>query len=129
MEFPKELKYTKEHEYVRIEGNIAIVGVTDFAQDSLGDVVFVESPEVGTEVAQNDEAGTIESVKAVSEIYTPVSGTIIECNEALEDKPELVNNDPYGDAWLYKVQMSNPDEVEGLLSAEAYKALVAAEEG
>jgi len=125
MEFPSDLKYTNEHEYVRVDGDVAVVGITDHAQSELGDVVFVELPEVGTEVAQNDEAGTIESVKAVSEIYAPVSGTIIECNEGLTDTPELVNESPYGEAWLYKVKISNPDELEGLLSVETYQDLVA----
>lgn len=127
MEFPSDLKYTKEHEYVRVDGEIAVIGITAFAVDQLGDVVFVEPPEVDTEVAQEDEAGTIESVKAVSEIYAPISGTILEINEALEDTPELVNADPYGDAWLFKLKISNPDELEGLMSADAYRELLAAE--
>lgn len=127
MEFPSDLKYTKEHEYVRVDGEIAVIGITAFAVDQLGDVVFVEPPEVDAEVAQEDEAGTIESVKAVSEIYAPISGTILEINEALEDTPELVNADPYGDAWLFKLKISNPDELEGLMSADAYRELLAAE--
>ena len=121
-EVPKELRYLETHEWVRNEGDgIATIGITDHAQDSLGDVVFVELPEVGTVLAAGDESAVVESVKAASDIYAPVSGEVIAVNEQLEDEPETVNGSPYGDGWFYKVKMSDPSELEGLLDAEGYQ--------
>jgi glycine cleavage system H protein len=125
---PAELKYAPTHEWVRIEGDIATVGITDHAQDALGDLVYVELPEVGDTVAAHDEAGVVESVKAASDIYAPVSGEIVAVNEALADAPEIINSDPYHDGWMYRIRMSDAAELEDLLSAEDYDAQVAAEE-
>lgn len=124
---PSELKYARTHEWVRVEGDIATVGITDHAQDALGDLVYVELPEVGDTVAASDEAGVVESVKAASDIYAPVSGEIIAINEALTDSPEIINGDPYHDGWMYRIRMSDAAELEDLLSAEDYEAEVAAE--
>jgi glycine cleavage system H protein len=124
MEFPDNLHYTKEHEWTRIEGNRAVVGITDFAQEELGDVVFVELPEVGKVVEAAGTFGVVESVKAVSDLYAPVSGTIVEVNTVLEDRPELVNQSPYGDGWMITIELSNPDELHELLSAQAYQAYI-----
>jgi glycine cleavage system H protein len=121
-ELPNELRYMSSHEWVRNEGDgIATIGITDHAQDSLGDVVFVELPEVGATLSAGDEAGVVESVKAASDIYSPVSGEVIEINEALEDAPETINDSPYGDGWFYKVKMSDPAELEDLLDADGYR--------
>lgn len=117
---PTELKYAKSHEWVRVEGDIAVVGITDHAQDALGDVVYVELPEVGEEIHASDEAGVVESVKAASDIYAPVSGEVIAINEDLEDAPETINGDPYGDGWFYKIKMSDMVELDDLLDAEGY---------
>ena len=118
---PEELKYTKEHEWIRDEGDGTVtVGITDHAQDSLGDVVYVELPEVGTVVVAGDEAGVVESVKAASDIYAPVSGEVIAVNEALEDTPETVNDSPYEDGWFYKLKMSDPGELDNMMEADAY---------
>lgn len=125
---PAELKYAPTHEWVRVEGDIATVGITDHAQEALGDLVYIELPEVGDTVAAHDEAGVVESVKAASDIYAPVSGEIIAINEALGDAPETVNSDPYHDGWMYKIRMSDPVELDDLLSAEDYDAQVAAED-
>lgn len=125
---PAELKYAPSHEWVRVDGDIATVGITDHAQDALGDLVYVELPEVGDNVAAQDEAGVVESVKAASDIYAPVSGEIIAVNEALTDSPEIVNSDPYHDGWMYKIRMSDVAELEDLLSAEDYDAKVEAED-
>ncbi len=122
MNFPNDLFYTAEHEWVRIEGNIATVGITAFAQDQLGDIVYVEIETEGEEIAQNEVFGTVEAVKTVSDLFMPLSGTVAEFNSSLEDTPELVNSDPYGDGWMIKIELSNPDEKAGLLSADAYKA-------
>jgi glycine cleavage system H protein len=124
MEFPDELKYSKEHEWSRSDGNRVVVGITDFAQDELGDVVFVELPEVGAEVEAMGIFGVIESVKAVSDLYSPVSGTVAEVNTLLEDRPELVNQSPYGEGWMIVIEASNPEEFQQLLSAEAYEAYI-----
>ncbi len=123
---PAELKYASSHEWVRVEGDVATVGITDHAQDALGDLVYVELPEVGDTVNAGDEAGVVESVKAASDIYAPVSGEIIAVNEALTDSPEIVNSDPYHDGWMYKIRLSDEAELEDLLSAEDYEAEVAA---
>lgn len=119
-----ELKYVATHEWIRDEGDGTVtVGVTDHAQELLGDVVFVELPEVGAEFAVNDDLGVVESVKAASDLYAPVSGEIIEVNELLSDEPEMVNSDPYGEAWFFKMRLSEPAELEGLLDAEGYQSV------
>ena len=123
MSNPKHLRYTKEHEWVELEGKTAKVGITAFAQAELGDIVFVEVPEAGKTVRAGDTLGTIESVKAVSEIYAPVSGKVVEGNAALADAPETVNRDPFGAGWLAKIEISAPDEIPGLLDADAYDRL------
>ncbi len=120
-DIPSELKYVASHEWVREEGDdVVVIGITDHAQELLGDVVFVELPEVGADVASGEETGVVESVKAASDIYAPVSGEIIAVNEALEDSPELANTDPYGDGWFYKVKLSDPAELDDLLDASDY---------
>jgi glycine cleavage system H protein len=124
MDFPKDLKYSKEHEWVKVDGDTATIGITDYAQGELGDVVFVELPETGEEFKQMDAFGTIEAVKAVSELYTPVSGEIVEINDKLEDEAGLVNQDCYGDGWMIKIKLSNPSELDDLLDADKYKELV-----
>jgi len=124
MEFPKELRYSREHEWVAVEENIATIGITDYAQDQLGDVVYVELPEVGTQVTKDEAFGVVESVKAVSDIYAPVSGTVTEVNVGLPDSPETINEDPYGDAWMIRVEMSDPAELEDLMKAAEYKKFV-----
>ena len=129
MKAPDNLKYTREHEWARIRGKTATVGITNYAQDQLGDVVYVELPDVTDEVAKDELFGTIESVKTVSDLFSPVSGEVIKINEMLEDRPELVNEDPYGDGWMIQVQISDPAEIEDLLSAEEYEAYVEEEAG
>ncbi|MFM7053170.1 MAG: glycine cleavage system protein GcvH [Bacteroidota bacterium] len=126
MNFPADLKYTKDHEWVRIEGDVATVGITDFAQSELGDIVYVDVNTVGDTVDQEAVFGTVEAVKTVSDLFMPVSGEILELNDGLESAPETVNKDPYGGGWMIKIRLSNPGEVDGLLSADAYKALVGA---
>ena len=127
-DIPSELKYTKEHEWVRIDddGN-AIVGITDHAQELLGDMVYVELPEVGTNIAMEDETGVVESVKAASDVYAPVSGEIIEVNEDLVDEPESINSDPYEAGWLYKVALANESDIDELLTPDEYADLIADE--
>jgi glycine cleavage system H protein len=124
---PDDLHYSKDHEWVRVDGNVAIVGITDYAQDSLGDVVYVELPKVGDDFAANESFGSVESVKAVSEVFSPVSGKIVGTNEALGDTPEKVNQDPYGEGWMIRVQMSNPGEVDSMLTAAEYEDFTKAE--
>ena len=124
---PDDLHYSKDHEWVRVDGDVAIVGITDYAQDSLGDVVYVELPKVGDEFAANESFGSVESVKAVSEVFSPVSGEIVGTNEALADTPEKVNQDPYGDGWMIRVKMSNPGEVDSMLTAAEYEDFTKAE--
>ena len=129
MTFPEELKYTEEHEWVRLEDdNTAYVGITDFAQSELGDLVYVEIDTVGETFKINEEFGTVEAVKTTSELYMPVSGKVLEFNEALDDtkgdNPSLINSDPYGEGWIIKIKITNPEELEGLLTAEAYRGLV-----
>ncbi len=124
---PDDLHYSKDHEWVRVDGGIAIVGITDHAQNSLGDVVYVELPKVGDEFAANEPFGSVESVKAVSEVFSPVSGEIVEVNAALTDDPEKVNADPYGDGWMIRVRMSNAGEVDSMLSAAEYEDFTKAE--
>ena len=124
MSIPKDLRYTQEHEWVKVEGNKVRVGITDFAQHELGDIVFVELPEVGDTVTLNEPFGSVESVKTVSELYSPVSGTVVEVNEALSDSPEFVNESPYENAWMIVIELSNEAEVEALLTAEAYEEVI-----
>jgi glycine cleavage system H protein len=124
---PDDLHYSKDHEWVRVDGNVAIVGITDYAQDSLGDVVYVELPKVGDDFAANESFGSVESVKAVSEVFSPISGEIVGTNEALADTPEKVNQDPYGEGWMIRVQMSNPGEVDSMLTAAEYEDFTKAE--
>ena len=124
MNIPAELKYTKDHDWVRVEGNVAIVGITDFAQSELGDIVYVEVETEGEELAKEEIFGTVEAVKTVSDLYLPVSGKIVEFNTALEANPESVNSNPYGDGWMIKIEMSDASEVEGLLSADEYQNLI-----
>ena len=124
MEFPSNVKYTKEHEWIRIEGDIAYVGITDYAQEQLGDIVFVDIPTEGETLEKEEVFGTIEVVKTISDLFLPVSGEVLEQNEALADNPELVNKDPYGEGWLIKIKPNDANDVNDLLDAEAYKALV-----
>ena len=124
MNIPAELKYTKDHEWVRIEGDIATVGITEFAQSELGDIVYVEIETVGETIAQEEIFGSIEAVKTVSDLFMPISCEILEFNEELDGNPELVNSDPYGAGWMVKVKISDASEIENLLDAEAYKSLV-----
>ena len=124
MNIPDNLKYTKEHEWVRLEGDVAVVGITDFAQGELGDIVFVEVETVDETLDADEVFGTVEAVKTVSDLFLPVAGEIVEFNEAVEDDPALVNNDPYGEGWLIKVKVSNPADVDGLLDGEAYKDFI-----
>jgi len=126
MNFPSELKYTKDHEWVRVEGNEAFIGITDFAQRELGDIVYIDINTVGEEVGQDEVFGSVEAVKTVSDLFMPVTATVLEINAELNDIPELVNNDPYGDGWMVKVTLSDAAQVAGLLDAEAYQALVGA---
>ena len=124
---PTDLKYATSHEWARLDGDIITVGITDHAQEALGDLVFVELPEVGDNVNAGDEAGVVESVKAASDIYAPVSGEVVAINPALEDTPELINTDPYGEGWMYKIKVSDLAELDDMLSADEYDAQVSAE--
>ena len=124
MEFPSNLKYTKDHEWIRIEDGTGVVGITDYAQGELGDVVFVELPAVGTKLQQGKQFGTIEAVKTVSDIYAPVSGEIIELNAALKDSPEIVNKEPYNGGWMVKIKIENKSELNALLDAAKYREMV-----
>ncbi|MGY4385243.1 glycine cleavage system H protein [Pedobacter sp. UYP24] len=126
MNFPSELKYTKDHEWLRVEGNDAIIGITDFAQRELGDIVYIDINTVGDEVAKDDVFGTVEAVKTVSDLFMPVTATVLEVNDALNNSPELVNSDPYGEGWMVKVTLADVASVDELLDADAYKALVGA---
>ena len=125
---PENLHYSKDHEWVRVEGDVAVIGITDHAQEQLGDVVYVELPKPAEEFAANESFGSVESVKAVSEIFTPVSGQIAEVNDSLNDEPEKVNNDPYNDGWMIKMKMKSPGEVDSLLTAAEYEDFTKAEE-
>ncbi len=124
MTFPENLKYTKDHEWIRVEGKTGIVGITDYAQVELGDVVFVELPQIGKKIKQFESFGTIEAVKAVSDLYTPASGEVIEINTELEKSPELVNKDPYDKGWLIKLKIENNNDLNNLLDAKAYRELI-----
>lgn len=125
LEYPNNLKYFDSHEYVRLDGEIATIGISAYAIDQLGDIVFLELPEVGTQASKGDSFGNIESVKAVEEIYAPLSGEVVECNGAMVDAPEQLVEDPYENGWLVKIRINDPNELEGAMSAEAYRALVA----
>lgn len=124
MNIPANLKYTAEHEWTRIEGDTAVIGITDYAQGELGDIVYVELPEVGSEITINESFGTIEAVKAVSDLYAPLSGVVLEVNAALENEPEIVNSDPYGEGWMIKIKIKNPQEIDELLDYKAYAELL-----
>jgi len=124
MNFPSNIKYTKDHEWIRVEGKIGTIGITEYAQGELGDVVFVELPAVGAGLTQGKSFGTIEAVKAVSDLYAPLSGEVTEVNKKVQDTPEVVNKDPYGEGWMVKVKLTKADEATLLLDAEAYKKLV-----
>lgn len=124
MNFPSELKYTKDHEWIRLEGDEAVIGITEFAQSELGDIVFVDIDTVGDEINKDDLFGTIEAVKTVSDLFMPTTATVLEVNEQLDANPELVNNDPYGDGWMVRVKLDNPSDVESLLTADGYKELI-----
>lgn len=126
MNIPSELKYTKDHEWVKIDGDIATVGITDFAQGELGDIVYVEVETLDETLDKEEVFGTVEAVKTVSDLFLPLSGEIVEFNEALEDEPEKVNSDPYGEGWMVKIKMSEPSEADDLMSADDYKALIGA---
>ena len=124
MNIPQELKYTKDHEWIKIEGTTATIGITDFAQGELGDIVYVDISSVGQNFSQHDVFGTVEAVKTVSDLYMPIGGTVTEFNKALESAPEKVNSDPYGEGWMVKVSVKNAAEVDGLLTADQYKELI-----
>ena len=124
MNTPANLRYTSEHEWIRVEGNEAFVGITDYAQSELGEIVFVDVNTVGETVAQGDVFGSVEAVKTVSDLNMPVSGEVLEFNEALNDQPELVNNDPYGEGWMVKIIVNNPAELDSLLDADGYEKLI-----
>ena len=124
---PEDLHYSKDHEWVRVEGDVAVIGITDYAQNSLGDVVYVELPKPGEKFEAHESFGSVESVKAVSEIFTPLSGEVVEVNESLADEPEKVNTDPYGAAWMIRMRMNNPGEVDSLLSAIEYEEFTSGE--
>jgi glycine cleavage system H protein len=123
--YPKDYRYTKEHEWIKVDGPIGAVGITEYAQHELGDVVFVELPKVGAKLKAGQSLGTVESVKAVSEIFTPVSGEVTETNAALVDAPEKINSDPHGSAWLVRIRLADPKELAGLMDAAAYEAYIA----
>ena len=126
-DFPAELKYAETHEWVSLEDDgTVVVGITDHAQDALGDIVYVELPEVGASADSGGEVAVVESVKAASDIYSPVSGEIVEINSALEDQPETVNQSPYGDGWLFRVKLAEPEDIQSLMDADAYKAMIEA---
>ena len=124
MEIKENLSYTNDHEWIKVDGNTALVGITDFAQSELGDIVFIEVETIGEDLDKNEVFGTVEAVKTVSDLFTPVSGKVLEFNSALEDNPELVNESPYGDGWIVKMEISNSDEISDLLDSKAYKSLI-----
>ena len=124
---PEDLHYSKDHEWVRVDGDVAVIGITDYAQNSLGDVVYVELPKAGDEFAANESFGSVESVKAVSEVFTPIAGVVAQINESLADEPESVNSDSYGSGWMIRLKMSNPAEVDSLLTAAEYEDFTKAE--
>lgn len=121
MNFPSELKYTKDHEWIMVNGNQAVIGITEFAQRELGDIVYIDINTIGSEVEKDEVFGTVEAVKTVSDLFMPVTGTVLELNEKLDSAPELVNQDPYGEGWMVKIEIKSADEIDGLLSADEYK--------
>ncbi len=127
MEFPEDLKYSKEHEWVLVDGDTVTIGITDFAQDQLGDIVFVELPSVGDKITKDEAFGVVESVKAVNDVYAPVTGTVVEVNDDLPDSPEMLNEDCYGDGWMVKVRLGDSSEIDALLDAAGYEKLTAEE--
>lgn len=126
MNFPEQLRYTKEHEWISVEGNVATIGITEFAQGELGDIIYVDIDTIGKDLAAEAVFGTVEAVKTVSDLFLPVAGTITEKNPLLDSQPELVNQDPYGDGWMVKITLNNPADVEALMDAAAYQSLVGA---
>ena len=124
MNIPEELRYTEEHEWVKLDGNVATVGITDFAQSELGDIVYLEIDTLDTEINSNDVFGTVEAVKTVSDLFMPVNGKVIDVNSSLEDNPEVVNDDPYGEGWIIKIEVSNLSDIDALMSSEEYKNLI-----
>jgi len=124
MDFPAGLKYTKDHEWIKVDGNTALIGITEFAQRELGDIVYIDISSLGAEVAKDEVFGTVEAVKTVSDLFMPVTGTVTELNPALDKQPELVNTDPYGDGWMVKISIAELAEVDSLLSAESYQSLI-----
>ncbi|MFW6175979.1 MAG: glycine cleavage system protein GcvH [Acidobacteriota bacterium] len=127
--YPSDYLYSRDHEWVRVEGDTCVLGITEYAQEELGEIVFVELPDVGETFNATDEVGTIESVKAVAEVYTPVSGEVLELNDAVEEEPELLNDDPHGDGWLMKLRISSKGELDSLMNAEQYEEFIASDEG
>ena len=126
MNFPEELKYSKDHAWLKLEGDVAVLGITDHAQKELGDIVYVDVESEGESFDKDEVYGSVEAVKTVSDLFIPISGEVLEFNEAVDDDPELINTDPYGEAWIVKVKVANPDELNELLTAEAYKSLIGA---
>ena len=126
MNFPSDLKYTKDHEWIKVEGNEAFIGITEFAQKELGDIVYIDINTLGKDVEAESVFGTVEAVKTVSDLFMPVTGTVLEINPALDNAPELVNTDPYGEGWMVKIALKNPADVDALLSADAYKKIIGA---
>ena len=126
MNFPEELKYSKDHAWLKLDGDVAIIGITDHAQKELGDIVYVDVESEGESFDKDEVYGSVEAVKTVSDLFIPISGEVLEFNEAVDDDPELINTDPYGEAWIVKVKVANPDELNELLTAEAYKSLIGA---
>jgi glycine cleavage system H protein len=124
MNFPDDLKYTKEHEWVRLKGNVATVGITDWAQDQLGEIVFVELPEEGEEIEKDDTFGVVESTKSVNDLYVPMTGAVVEVNDPILDSPEIINEDCYGEGWLIRIEVNNKEELGELMSAEEYEAYI-----
>jgi glycine cleavage system H protein len=124
MNFPENLYYTKDHEWVRVEGDVAYIGITDFAQKELGDIVYVDISSVGQTVAQHDVFGTVEAVKTVSDLFMPITGEVLEFNSSIDNSPELVNSDAYGEGWMIKCSIANSSELDGLMKADAYKSLI-----
>jgi glycine cleavage system H protein len=124
MEIPKELRYSEEHEWATVDENVATIGITDYAQEQLGDIVYIELPETGTQVTKGDKFGVVESVKAVSDLYSPVTGTVVTVNTGLPNTPETVNEEPYGDGWMIRVEMSNPEELDDLMTAAEYEKFI-----
>ncbi len=124
MNFPEDLKYTKDHEWIKVTGSVGVIGITDFAQSELGDIVYVQLPEVGGKIEQGKAFGTVEAVKAVSDLYAPASGSVVEVNPTLSDHPEIINKDPYDEGWLIKISITNPAELDVLLDVQTYRSMI-----